>query len=205
MHRASNCFRPSVLCLSTGALSPPPPPLSLSFPLPPSLVALFLCSFTLATTSSHRSVSFSFRLFLRSFSPSLHLVSTVLFWIDGRRRPCFFSRPETPTHPLVACENAIRWDGGNGISLLTRDCCRRRPPCFLLLLRFCRSPRLASPRLLFVLSFRPLSADPYDGIHPSFLRPRINTTVRWKTAQPESHDRSIPSVSRFSFPCFFSF
>lgn len=156
-------------------------------------------------------------------SPALHPASAVFFWIDGRRRPCFFSRPETPTHPLIACESAIRWDGGNGISLLTRDCCRRRPPCFLLLLRFfllllpllfllhnfvfsisfsssfssSRRRSLRLPSFLFsssssLLPF-PLAVNPYDGIHPSFLRPRINTTVRWKTAQPES--RSTPSIS----------
>lgn len=131
---------------------------------------------------------------LPSLSLSLRPRSTVFFWIDGRRRPCFFSRPETPTRPLVACENAIRWDGGNRISLLTRDCCRRRPPCFLrflcfLLLRLL-APILASATLLLLVPcaaslFRTLSlpflaTNPYGGIHPSFLRPRINTTVRWK-------------------------
>lgn len=97
--------------------------------------------------------------------PSSPFLSISLFCLDrplldqrAQTAVLLQRRPETPTHPLVACESATRWDGGNGISLLTRDCCRRRPPCFLLLLRFFLLLFLASP--LASPSLLPLSPLP---------------------------------------------
>lgn len=219
MHRASNCFRPSILCLSVGALSfsfslPLPLAFSLSLSFLRSLCSspplLFYSRYHLVVTWS---LSLLVLLFSLSFYSSLYLAPTVLFWIDGRRRPCFFSRPETPTHSLVACESAIRWDGGNGISLLTRDCCRRRPPCFLLLLRFFLLPsassssRCRSPRLLSFL-FSPPRRRPVRWNSPKFFAP-ANKHHRTVEDGPARKSRSVnslsvsPSFAPFPFDIYF--
>lgn len=99
---------------------------SLSLPPPYPLTLFFATTFS---SSLHRLFSSSLASFFFLPLPSVILSFSSL---DGRARrwPCFFSRPETPTHPLVACESATRWNRGNRISLLTRDRCRQRPPRF---------------------------------------------------------------------------
>lgn len=160
---------------------------------------LFHSRYHLAATPSLFLLVFSL-----SFSLFLYLASTVLFWAQT----CFFSRPETPTHPLVACESAIRWDRGNGISLLTRDCCRRRPPCFLLLLRFFLPspssslyPPLASPSLLPLFSLP--RRRPVRWNSPKFFAPanKHHRTVEDDSARKS---RSVNSLG-LSFPSSFFF
>lgn len=173
---------------------------SLSFSLS-SLLSLFLSlplSFFLSLSCYAVLLLSLLPLFFSFASFLLSLLSAIFFWIDGCRRPCFFSRPETPTHPLVACESAIRWDGGNGISLLTRDCCRRRPPCFLLLLRFLllfllapphTSPSLVSSRVLYSPSLRPTRWN-----SPKFFAPtnKHHCMMEGKRPSPKVDQLSLP-------------
>lgn len=75
------------------------------------------------------------------------------------------------------------------------------PPRLVLFL----APPLASLAFSPSSSSSSLPADPYDGIHLSFLRPRINTIVWWKRNGPARKPRSVNSLSVSPFLAPFPF